>query len=218
MNSVDLAWLAGLMEGEGSFMKGAPSRPNGIRVEVQMTDEDVIRRVAGFFGVTVVATHRHLRHPEWKPVFSTQAKGSRAAGLMKQLRPLMGNRRRHQIDEALRSYVPTNRGDNSRKLTRSDVARIRARLRRGEMMVKIARRYGVSKTLIRLIRDGKIWKGGRTVRHLVAIQAIRETGEQVQLLSLPPTDQGEHDGVSARQVLKQGHGLPPEAERGTQKA
>jgi hypothetical protein len=42
----DLHWLAGLLEGEGSFLKGPPSAPRHPILALQMTDEDVVARVA----------------------------------------------------------------------------------------------------------------------------------------------------------------------------
>ncbi len=43
-------WLVGLLEGEGSFMPGPPSEATRPRISIQMTDENVIRRVARIFG------------------------------------------------------------------------------------------------------------------------------------------------------------------------
>lgn len=40
---VDIAWVAGIIEGEGSIQ--TRSNANGLNVVVQMTDEDVIRRL-----------------------------------------------------------------------------------------------------------------------------------------------------------------------------
>ena len=39
-------WLVGLLEGEGSFMPAPPSEPTRPRISIQMTDEDVLSRVA----------------------------------------------------------------------------------------------------------------------------------------------------------------------------
>lgn len=40
----DLAWAAGLFEGEGSFSTRRKSRDRGLLARMQMTDEDVVRR------------------------------------------------------------------------------------------------------------------------------------------------------------------------------
>lgn len=95
-------WLAGLLEGEGSFLKAPPSRRSGVQVSVEMTDEDVVRRAADLLGSSVVACK--ARRAWWKPSWRTCVRGHRAILLMKTLRPLMGQRRQGQIDSAIASY------------------------------------------------------------------------------------------------------------------
>ena len=52
LSSTDIAWLAGLYEGEGCFsIKSRKNRPSGtapptIEVRLEMSDEDIIQRVA----------------------------------------------------------------------------------------------------------------------------------------------------------------------------
>jgi hypothetical protein len=48
MTATDIAWLAGIIEGEGTF--GRKGHPAG-QVRVQMTDEDVIDRLHSLTGV-----------------------------------------------------------------------------------------------------------------------------------------------------------------------
>ena len=64
-----LYWLAGILEGEGSFMKGVPSNPNSPRIAIQMTDKDVLEKVAAIFKVSVcrAGVARQRKHPHWKP-------------------------------------------------------------------------------------------------------------------------------------------------------
>jgi hypothetical protein len=103
----DLLWLAGLLEGEGSFVKGPPSRPNAIGIAVEMIDEDVIERLANLFRVALVRLPS--RNDKCKPTFRVLLRGDRAAALMNCLRPLMSRRRQQQIDAALASYKPNPR-------------------------------------------------------------------------------------------------------------
>lgn len=98
----DLLWLAGLMEGEGSFLKASPSAPNSPRMSVNMTDRDVIERVAALFCASVTL-HRRQK-PHHKDSYFTFLKGTRAVILMRKLKPLMGIRRQRQIDGALATY------------------------------------------------------------------------------------------------------------------
>lgn len=105
LTNEDAHWLAGLLEGEGSFLHGPPSKPNTPRIRVEMTDRDVIQRAARLMEVRSI--HRGHRHPElgWKPSYSIMLKGVRSVRMMLALRPLMGELRREQIDRALRDYV-----------------------------------------------------------------------------------------------------------------
>lgn len=92
MEIVDLAWLAGILEGEGSFLKAPPSDPGRPRISLQMTDEDVVARAAVLLGVKY-SSSKDRKRPTWKPTFQLQVKGKRAAGLMRELYPQMGQRR-----------------------------------------------------------------------------------------------------------------------------
>ncbi len=47
----DAQWLAGLLEGEGSFLAGPPSARNVPRVALEMTDRDVVARAARLLAV-----------------------------------------------------------------------------------------------------------------------------------------------------------------------
>lgn len=104
----DLNWLAGLLEGEGSFMAGPPSAPNRPSISVHMTDEDVIRRVATLFDIGFVQIIKGKR-AHHKTSYAVRLRGARAVELMKLLEPLMGIRRQDQIKRVVSSYVPKNR-------------------------------------------------------------------------------------------------------------
>jgi hypothetical protein len=81
-------WLVGLLEGEGSFMRGAPSSPNAPRVSVAMTDEDIIARVAEICHAKYQSVRsRNERH---KQVYRVYIKGSKAVALMRTLYSLLG--------------------------------------------------------------------------------------------------------------------------------
>ena len=93
----DLSWLAGLLDGEGSFFRGKNS---GLaRIECQMTDEDVIARAAKLTGV---GYGRREVKPGRKTLFRLALSGPRAEFVMRELAPMMGTRRQQQIREALK--------------------------------------------------------------------------------------------------------------------
>lgn len=87
MNRDDLMWLAGLLEGEGSFDLRDERYP---RVRVGMTDRDVVGRVATLLGVSVRSSYR--RAPE-RAMWHAELSGARAAVVMEQVLPYMGARR-----------------------------------------------------------------------------------------------------------------------------
>ena len=99
----DLAWLAGLLEGEGYF--GTVSNHVGgrryryARVGVAMTDRDVIERVARLWqaSVSVVKPSGVSK----KMAYRTHLFGQRAVKMMQMLKPLMGTRRQQRIAEVL---------------------------------------------------------------------------------------------------------------------
>jgi hypothetical protein len=51
-----LAWLAGLLEGEGSFSRGLPSNPTKPIISLHMVDEDVVARVAAIWESRIIVT------------------------------------------------------------------------------------------------------------------------------------------------------------------
>lgn len=104
MTEADRYWLAGLLEGEGSFLKGSPSRPNRLLVSLQMCDADVVEHAASMMGNRPVNRYHRRSKPWTKPVFATRVNGFAAAELMRELYPLMGGLRRRQIQNALASY------------------------------------------------------------------------------------------------------------------
>lgn len=106
----DLHWLAGYLEGEGSFVAGGNRSPESglygtICICVSSTDRDVIERVAELFGnnkVYNMLTHTYVgSFPNRKPQFRAQLGGDPAVRLMLELRPLLGERRKHQIGKAI---------------------------------------------------------------------------------------------------------------------
>lgn len=104
MKETDFYWLVGLLEGEGSFMKGSPSSPNMVKISLQMTDEDVIKRVSCLFGRKY---HKiYAKNTKHKDSYSVCITGTKALELMKLMQSHMSLRRKEQIQKALDSYDP----------------------------------------------------------------------------------------------------------------
>jgi hypothetical protein len=122
MKDSDFYWLCGLLEGEGSFMKGPPSQSNYPIISVTSTDEDVIQRVSILFSVKYQIVNKRKSH--WKQSYTVRIYGRRAVELMTKMHPFMSSRRQQQIDEAIRSYRTfPNRGSSN--LTNDQIRQIK---------------------------------------------------------------------------------------------
>jgi hypothetical protein len=145
MDELDRYWLAGLMEGEGSFLRPMRSAPNRPVVALNMTDEDVVQRVANLLGVSYRphSPNRYASHG-WTPSFMLVVRGAKAARLMRDLYPLLGQRRRAQIDRALADYRP-----REPKITEAAARELARRYHAGERRpTALAREFGgISKNL-----------------------------------------------------------------------
>jgi hypothetical protein len=109
---LEFHWLVGVLEGEGTFLRGAPSKPGTPILRVSMTDRDVVERVAKLLGRTVVRLRR--RKPHHKLPYATTIKGAPAAQVMYAVRPFLGKTRELQIDRAISSWQ-TRRGPRHRR-------------------------------------------------------------------------------------------------------
>lgn len=106
MRDIDLGWVAGLLEGEGCFSPVKRTRKSGekylyLRIQINMTDEDVIRRLHEVVGAGNVTGPRLYKNPDWKPRWEWTLLGDKAEALMKEVYPYLGERRREQIDFVL---------------------------------------------------------------------------------------------------------------------
>jgi hypothetical protein len=139
-------WLAGLLEGEGTFLRPIPSSPAAPIVSCRMTDRDVVEIVADAFGVAVQSADKG-RH---KPEYAACLKGARAAELMRLVRPMMSARRKEAIDRALDGYRPP-----IRKLNYAMAEEIRNRHALGTTISSLACSFGVSRPTIRAVIGGR---------------------------------------------------------------
>lgn len=111
----ETAWLAGLLEGEGSFVVYSKRRERSygswqqitVRVQIAMTDRDVIKNVAALLGSGV--WRKSPSDSKYKMQYATHVSGPRACAVMTAIRPHMGRRRRRQIDVALRAFKQASR-------------------------------------------------------------------------------------------------------------
>jgi len=91
----DALWLAGLLEGEGTFDAHRGKYP---RIRVGMTDRDVVGRAATLMGSSIRLT---LKPKPMSPTWHAELSGDKAAAIMRELLPFMGTRRSGRIAEVL---------------------------------------------------------------------------------------------------------------------
>ena len=94
----DLIWLAGLLEGEGTFDLHRQKYP---RIRLGMTDRDVVGRAASLMGSGI---RMSIPLDGTRTMFHTEISGARAAEIMRTLLPQMGARRSGKIGQILGGY------------------------------------------------------------------------------------------------------------------
>lgn len=105
----DVYWLAGLLEGDGSFGIKTDGQP---RIQLRMLDKDVVCRAASVLGVSYVAelqpqlVNRQVQ-------YDCCATGKRAAAWMMTLYSLLGKRRQSQVRFALQAWTRIGAGSSS---------------------------------------------------------------------------------------------------------
>ena len=113
MSDVEVAWVAGLLEGEGSFgFCGATTKPNAqLRITCAMTDEDTIQKLMNTVGggnYNREGRRDPRRIERSKPLYVwSMSKRLESTELLRLIRPHMSNRRGVRIDELLQ-YAETH--------------------------------------------------------------------------------------------------------------
>ena len=103
-----IAWAAGVLEGEGCFglyragkilvCTGERKRSTH-RVSCQMTDRDIVERVANVFKVGTITTY--AMQPPYKRRWIWTASTAQARKVMQRVLPYMGKRRTAKIQSLL---------------------------------------------------------------------------------------------------------------------
>ncbi|VTU42462.1 hypothetical protein H6P1_00192 (plasmid) [Variovorax sp. PBL-H6] len=124
-----IAWLAGYLEGEGSFLRNSKR----VAISLQTTDFDVAQRVAGLMNAKVHPVSQAAAHH--KQAYAVHVTGKRAVYYMQLVQPYRGVRRRIRIDECLDAVAQNSQhrkrlGQASARI--SDSALLAAWLGRGE--------------------------------------------------------------------------------------
>lgn len=107
MNENDLHWFAGLYEGEGTI---AATKVSLVLI-ITMADEDVIRSIPDRIGFGKArGPYGRPNRPNRKPLYTwSVSKREDVLYLIEQLRPLLGQRRRQQLIDAIGKTQPIDR-------------------------------------------------------------------------------------------------------------
>lgn len=122
----DIAWLAGLIEGEGSFYLSPDAKQ--VAIYLRMTDEDVVVRAKLMFGIhtgVLVLTRGNSGRLRRNAMYGINVRGSAAVGWMLTLYSFLGARRRAKIRDIVSRWrsgksVP-RRGRGRQKTTLHDL-------------------------------------------------------------------------------------------------
>jgi hypothetical protein len=101
MTDIEIAWLAGLLEGEGSFYHSWTCGNPYPRIYVCSTDKDVIEKVANLMNSKVHLRSERSLKLGWSTQWATSLQGRKATNIMKAILPYMGERRSSKIRSLL---------------------------------------------------------------------------------------------------------------------
>jgi hypothetical protein len=119
ISTIDIAWAAGFIEGEGSFthsVVGRTIRKSGrkdagtpqARITVPQVQREPLERLQRMFGGNIyVKNPGGVQKPEWQPVHYWAVYGRRAAGLAMTLWTFLSPKRRAQAEEMIAVWKAT---------------------------------------------------------------------------------------------------------------
>lgn len=118
---MQVAWLAGLLEGEACFSIGTRKikgkEYKRVCIQLVMTDEDVMLRAANMLGAT--CRPEPWRKLSTKPTWRANVYGSKAIGWMMTIYQFMGERRQEKIRECIRVWKEAPGRTNKERATLS---------------------------------------------------------------------------------------------------
>jgi hypothetical protein len=100
ITTLEIAWLAGLLEGEGSFGFYGTCGP---RVFLSMTDKDVVQHAASLLHVKRINPRAPLGYGK-KLLWVFDVAGIRAVGIMLTVYKFLGTRRQEKIRDCLAKW------------------------------------------------------------------------------------------------------------------
>ena len=147
---LDIAWAAGLLEGEGSFL--LQTGTSYLKVQVHMTDLDVLESLQRIFGGTIHSVAKRKEH--WKDAWAWNLSGDVAKRCMEEVYPYMHGRRSLKIKECLsaRKAFESARDTKRQKISSKGLKIAQEYQAGGATMRKLAKKYGISRqTVLRYV-------------------------------------------------------------------
>jgi len=122
LKTQDIAWLAGLLEGEGSFGMGSQNKTTPT-LRLQMCDQDVVKRAASLMEASLLKP-TIPRKEHWKSYYTASLCSTPAIEWMMTIYSLMGLRRQQRIREVIAAWKIRNTrgpmGQNRKALCHPD--------------------------------------------------------------------------------------------------
>lgn len=122
---VEMAWLAGILEGEGCFRSSSHQGIDHYPVfNLQMTDRDVVDKASSILRCRTsgpyVSRQKKSDGTLRKAVYRCGHSGNRAVWWMKKLLPLMGCRRRKRMQEIVWLWERNSRSTVPQRMMRAE--------------------------------------------------------------------------------------------------
>lgn len=150
MKPEELAWAAGLLEGEGSFSWRTSKSPH---ISCAMTDLDVLERLRSLLGGNIVVATKS--QPHHKQAWVWYLGGTPAIDVMRQLSPLMGSRRHDKIEQVIQLWEDHHRDRATTKEAKQQrgIAAALDYQRSGDSFRAVARRHEMSHITVKKYYD-----------------------------------------------------------------
>lgn len=149
MRETELYWLAGLLEGEGYF----GCSDNIPKLALQMSDKDIVEKAHCLMGLSVKISHIPGKRAEWSDTYMWKLRGKAAFEWMNTLYPMLGARRRKQIEEARLTYDPKNQRHLNKNIDAAFIAKIEEKIDAGMTIRKACNEMGIHHTTYLYHRD-----------------------------------------------------------------
>lgn len=157
MKKTDLYWLAGLLEGEGSFQSPPPSDPNSPRVCLHMTDKDVVEKAQNLINAGHIY-FEEARQENWSDSWKLTVKGKPAVKLMMKVKPLMGERRTKQIEDAVEEYDEHLDAKSKSPYSSDEVITAIKRIEEGEALTDISEDLEMKYQFVKDLSAERTWQ------------------------------------------------------------